>query len=302
MPAPSHHDPRSAPPLSRRNLLGTGLAAAASLVLAGCGVRQDDPPEADGQGDARSTASSIPNGKDGVGAGGNDGDRDPHLKGRLLSRPGEPIGGEDISPGLREFDVAPGRRALLLVPRTYRPDRATRFVLALHGVSGMAEGAMRIYAPTADDDGLLVLAPQAADVEWDMFHGGYGKDVRFIDAALTKVFNGFRVDPTRMLVSGFSEGASYSLTMGLINGDLFTNVASLSPEFVGPGAHSGRPRIYISHGTEDRVYPIDETSRKIVPKLRNQGYRVRYHEYGGRHELNLDIAAEATRWFLRTSA
>jgi phospholipase/carboxylesterase len=302
VPESLEHDPRSEPALSRRDLLGTGLAAAASLFLAGCGVRRDDPPGLDTQGAARSTAGPPSGGKDGIGGGGNDSDHDPHLKGRLLSRPGEPIGGEDTSPGLREFDVAPGRRALLLVPTTYRPDRATRFVLALHGISGLAEGAMRIYAPAADDDGLLVLAPQAARGEWDMFHNGYGQDVRFIDAALTKVFDGFRVDPTRMLVSGFSEGASYSLTMGLINGDLFTNVASLSPEYIGPGARHGDPRIYISHGTEDRVFPIEETSRKIVPKLRDEGYRVHYHEYVGRHELNLDIAAEATRWFLRTSS
>jgi phospholipase/carboxylesterase len=290
----------TAPPLSRRELLGTGVAAAASLLLAGCGMRQDDRPRLEGQ--ARSTASPTSKGGDGGGSGSADGNRDPHLEGRLLSRPGEPIGGEDISPGLRELEVAPGRRALLMVPSTYRPDRATRFVLALHGVSGRAEGAMRIYRGAADDDGLLVLAPQAAQGQWDMFRGGYGKDVRFIDAALTKVFNGFRVDPTRMLVSGFSEGGSYSLTMGLINGDLFTNVAALSPEYIGPGAHHGMPKIYIAHGTQDRVFPIDETSRKIVPKLQDQGYQVRYHEYDGRHELNLDIAAEATRWFLETPA
>jgi phospholipase/carboxylesterase len=299
VPEPSDRDPRSAPALTRRHLLGTGVAAAASLFLAGCGSRREGNSGLDPQGTA---AEPAPSGKDVGSSGGNDGDSDPHLKGRLLARPGEPIGGEDISPGLREFDVAPGRRALLLVPTTYRPDRATRFVLAVHGISGLAEGAMRIFAPSADDDGLLVLAPQAAEGQWDMFRDGYGQDVRFIDAALTKVFNGFRVDPTRMLISGFSEGASYSLTLGLINGDLFTNVASLSPEFVGPGAREGMPRIYISHGTEDRVFPIDQTSRKIVPKLRDQGYRVRYHEYPGRHELDLDIAAEATRWFLRTSS
>ena len=110
------------------------------------------------------------------------------------------------------------------------------------------------------------------------------------------------MDAARVRIAGFSDGGSYSLTLGLINGDVFSRVAAFSPGFIVNGPLNGKPKVFVTHGTRDSVLPIDQTSRKIVPKLRDQGYRVRYHEYPGRHELDLDIAAEATRWFLRTSS
>ena len=50
-----------------------------------------------------------------------------------------------------------------------------------------------------------------------------------------------------------------------------------------PLAVKGKPRIFISHGTRDAVMPIDDTSRKFVPRLRTLGYDVTYREYDGTH-------------------
>jgi phospholipase/carboxylesterase len=106
------------------------------------------------------------------------------------------------------------------------------------------------------------------------------------------------VDPTRIVIVGFSDGASYALLLGLTNGDLFTHLVGFAPGFSAPGRAHGAPNIYIAHGTHDRVLPIDRCSRRIVPPLERTGYAVQYHEFEGGHTVPPDIVSEALDWFL----
>ena len=57
------------------------------------------------------------------------------------------------------------------------------------------------------------------------------------------------------------------------------------------------PHIFLSHGTRDKVLPIDRTSRTIVPELERRGYDVRYREFEGPHTIPADLARDAFRWF-----
>ena len=52
------------------------------------------------------------------------------------------------------------------------------------------------------------------------------------DEALVRVFATYPVDPTHLAISGFSDGASYALSLGLANADLFTHIVAFSPGFV----------------------------------------------------------------------
>lgn len=61
------------------------------------------------------------------------------------------------------------------------------------------------------------------------------------------------------------------------------------------------PVIYVSHGTRDAVLGIDNCSRRVVPRLQQQQYRVKYHEFEGGHTVPASIAAEALTWFLQTA-
>jgi len=128
--------------------------------------------------------------------------------------------------------------------------------------------------------------------------GGFGEDVRFVDRALEHAFKRFNVDPHHVAIEGFSDGASYALSLGITNGDLFGEVMAFSPGFAAPGPSRGRPRFFITHGTEDRVLPIDVTSRKVAPRLERAGYDVRYEEFVGGHTPNPDLVQDAVDWFL----
>jgi predicted esterase len=98
-------------------------------------------------------------------------------------------------------------------------------------------------------------------------------------------------------VGGYSDGASYALSLGLANGDLFSRVIAFSPGFLAPTGQTGSPRIFVSHGTRDGWLPINSCSRRIVPRLERAGYEVRYREFEGGHVVPPAIAREAASWF-----
>ncbi|WP_207955710.1 alpha/beta hydrolase [Rubrobacter marinus] len=129
-----------------------------------------------------------------------------------------------------------------------------------------------------------------------MGRGRYGPDAAALDVALEKVFSSHAVDPARVAVGGYSDGASYALSLGLSNGDLFTRVLAFSPGFVAPASRVGSPRFFVSHGTRDGWLPIDMCSRRIVPDLERAGYEVRYREFEGGHVVPPGIGREAVEW------
>jgi phospholipase/carboxylesterase len=118
-----------------------------------------------------------------------------------------------------------------------------------------------------------------------------------IDRALEQTFSCYAIDPERLAIGGFSDGASYALSLGISNGDLFTHVLAFSPGFVAPAGRPGSPRIFVSHGVRDGVLPIDRCSRRIVPELERGGYDVLFREFDGGHTLPPEIASEAVGWF-----
>jgi phospholipase/carboxylesterase len=146
---------------------------------------------------------------------------------------------------------------------------------------------------------MLLLVPTSKEYTWDVIvgRGRYGPDVAAIDRALESMFRRYAIDPTRIAVGGFSDGASYALSLGITNGDLFTYVLAFSPGFMLPAGQRGSPRIFVSHGTLDGVLPIDRCSRKIVPQLRHAGYGIRYREFEGDHAVPPDVTREAVGWF-----
>lgn len=221
--------------------------------------------------------------------------------GRLRARPQQP----DLAAlpaGLHPLGLAAGRDGLTYVPAGYRPDRAAPLVVSLHGAGGDARGGIDPLRALADQAGLLLVAPDSRAATWDVIAGGYGPDVAFIDRALEQTFRRYAVDPGRVAVAGFSDGASYGLSLGLTNGDLFRHVVAFSPGFAAPATRRGAPRLFVSHGIHDTVLPIGSTSRRIVPRMRRDNLEVDYREFDGGHTVPPEIAREAVSWLLAAPA
>lgn len=217
-----------------------------------------------------------------------------HGKGRLSSRPGTPA--EPRAPGRHALGLGGRRDGVLYIPAGHKPESPAPLVVMLHGAGGSAPGALWPFEALADERGFVLLAPESRAMSWDVRFGPFGPDVEFIDRALARVFRHCAIDPARMAVEGFSDGASYALSLGLTNGDLFRRVVAFSPGFVELADPAGKPPVFVSHGTRDTVLAIERTSRVIVPRLRRAGYQVEYKEFDGGHTVPREIAAEAAAW------
>jgi phospholipase/carboxylesterase len=173
-------------------------------------------------------------------------------------------------------------------------------VISLHGAGGNSEAGLNILRDLAEEAGFLLLAPSSENETWDVIVGGFGQDVTILNEAMRWTFQQYKIRKAQIAVSGFSDGASYALSLGLINGDLFTHVLAFSPGFmIAPEKH-GSPKVFASHGTGDRVLPIERCSRRLVPQLQRAGYDVTYREFDGGHSVPAEQKREAIDLVLRS--
>ena len=214
----------------------------------------------------------------------------------LTARVGRPSG--SIEPGAHALALGGDRDGMLYVPPQYRPEQPLPLVLALHGATGRGQYQMNGWKSVADDRGFVVLAPDSRGVTWDVVRGSFGPDVRFVDRALAFAFSRCAVDARRLVISGFSDGASYALSLGLCNGDLFQKIVAFSPGFIVPDEWVGEPKVFLSHGRSDPILPIEITSRRIIVQLQRGGYSVTLREFDGVHEVPAAVRAEAADWML----
>jgi len=189
------------------------------------------------------------------------------------------------------------RDGFVYIPKDYSEQTAWPLLVMLHG-AGSTALSVQYALPLADEFGVIILAPDSRDERtWDGVLRSWGPDVDFIGEALQQTVNRYRVNLTRLGVGGFSDGGSYALAFGISYGDQFKHVISMSPGVMQPIAARGKPRIFLSHGTNDPIMPIDLTSRQFLPKLKALGYDVTYREYEGRHTPSPPVVREAFQWF-----
>ena len=223
----------------------------------------------------------------------------PPAGGRLLSRPAAPSEHSEPAqdppePGLHSLAAAGLPDHLLLVPA--QAARPVPLGVWFHGAGGHASRSVQGVREVADASGALLLLPSSVGSTWDLLTGGLGRDTARLDAALDHVFA--RCPVGRVAFAGFSDGASYALSLGLANGDLAEAVLAFSPGFVAPPGVVGRPRCWVAHGTADTVLPVDRCGRRVAALLGRQEYDVRYEEFDGPHVVRPDLLASSFAWWL----
>jgi predicted esterase len=193
-----------------------------------------------------------------------------------------------------KLGVAQERDALLFVPKS-APDAPLPLLMFLHGATQSADDMAWYLDSAPEETGVAILAPNSRDTTWDAITDSFGPDVEVLDRALARVFEMVAIDAARIAVGGFSDGATYAISLGLINGDLFKSVAAFSPGFVIDGAAQGKPRFFISHGTRDRILPIDSCGRRVAADLKSRGYETTFREFDGGHEIPSEVMREGLR-------
>ena len=205
----------------------------------------------------------------------------------------------DVSkPGRYELKIDNVRDGTLYVPERYKLGTPTPLLVWLHGAGGQGNVSTSL-AELADEFNVIVLAPDSREWTWGAILGRWGPDVEFLQMALKQTIERYSIDRTRLWLGGFSDGGSFSLSLGISYGDVFRKVFAGAPGIMQPIEVNGKPPIFLAHGRQDQTMPIDETSRKFRPRLEALGYDVTYREYDGRHQLPPEVLREAFAWFAK---
>jgi phospholipase/carboxylesterase len=218
--------------------------------------------------------------------------------------PAAAITGSDTRSGV--LTLAGGVYAYLPKGRT---GAAAPVLVALHGAGGQPADVLTAFREAADADGIVLVIPQSAKGTWDMIEDlksrlglelnvqpRYGKDLKTIDAALADLFTKVAVDPSRVGIMGFSDGATYALSVGTANPQLFKQVIAFSPGPAFLGKSDPDQFVFISHGENDRVLPF-ATARGHASKLRVRKVPVEFEKFDGGHEVPKAIKAKAMAFF-----
>ena len=195
----------------------------------------------------------------------------------------------------------PGARggASIYVPEDYSPDRQWPLVMALHGGAGSGRSFLWSWLRDARSHGAILVAPTALGQTWALT--GPDPDTPNLQRLLDLARGRWNLDPERLLLTGMSDGGTFSYVSGLEPGSPFTHLAPIAAAFhpmlaqmAGPDRLRGLP-VHLAHGALDWMFPI-EMARGANQALSAAGAAVTYREvpdlaHSYPRELNPQILA-----------
>jgi predicted esterase len=176
-------------------------------------------------------------------------------------------------------------------------------IILLHGAGGEARSFIDQFKRDADERGIILLSVQSSGRTWAQRKPKDDEtDVADIKSAIAQLSASTPVDASRTTVMGFSDGASYALSVGMAYPDLFHSIVAFSPGYAfAPSDINKDQRIFITHSRRDPVLPAANV-RDMVRGLERAGYAPEVHWFNGGHEIDpdlkkvaLDFALGATR-------
>ncbi len=220
----------------------------------------------------------------------------PLLDALNQDRPGKPVG---IMKADNERDQRGGFS--LYVPEYHDPSTAIPLVIALHGGTGHGADFIWSWLREARTRGFALLAPTSVMDTWSLM--GEEHDLANLLAMLDLVRKQIRIDEAHVLLTGMSDGGTYTLMAGLQADSPFTHLASFSGVLHPEIGMSGRMqyargrKIYLVHGTLDWMFPI-EAAYMARSELTAAGAELSFHPVEGlSHTYCRQQNPEVLSWF-----
>jgi phospholipase/carboxylesterase len=188
----------------------------------------------------------------------------------------------------------------LYVPEYYDPGKAWPVVVALHGGSGHGADFLWTWLTEARTRGAIVVSPTAQGDTWSLYEPGV--DIARLDGIVAHLKDHWNVDAERVLLTGMSDGGTFSWLGGLRDSAPYTHLAPISSSFhpmllAEAGGVAGKP-IYLVHGALDWMFPID-MARGAAEALTDAGADVVFREIDDlSHTYPREENALILDWFL----
>jgi phospholipase/carboxylesterase len=192
----------------------------------------------------------------------------------------------------------------LYVPESYDADRPHPLVTALHGGSGNGALFLWSWLREARSRGAILLAPTAIGDTWSLMEPEM--DGANLAGILDHVRERWNVDPARLLLTGMSDGGTFTLVSGIQEGSPFTHLAPIAASFhplmmamAERGRVAGLP-IYLVHGALDWMFPVS-MARTAHAAFDAAGAQVTYREIADlSHAYPREENIRILEWFLQS--
>jgi phospholipase/carboxylesterase len=187
-------------------------------------------------------------------------------------------------------------RYLLFVPPQAKDGARLPMIVALHGAGGKPEGPISWWKGIAAERGYFVLAPKSNGGTWPG-----GGDQSHVARIITALERERPVDSRRVLLTGVSDGGTFTYVLGFQNPKLFAALAPISGVVMRTlmGSLPMQPKlpVCVVHGTDDKIFIVDR-ARTAVKALKNAHFNVNYIEVAnGHHGWFPEKAPEILDWF-----
>lgn len=190
----------------------------------------------------------------------------------------------------------------LYVPEYYDPDKAWPVIVAMHGGSGHGRSFLWTWLREARGRGAIVISPSSIDSTWSLT--GNDQDTANIERMLGFVAEEWNVDEDKLLLTGMSDGGTFSYVSGLQDTSPFTHLAPISSsfhpmllEFVEDNRLKDLP-VYITHGALDWMFPL-EIAESAAQAFKDKGASVVYRPIDDlSHTYPREENARIMDWFL----
>jgi phospholipase/carboxylesterase len=168
----------------------------------------------------------------------------------------------------------------LYVPESWGGSMVLPLVVALHGGQGHGRDFLWSWLRDVRAREVLLLSPTSQDRTWSLM--GPDLDAAPLRAMVEGVAERYPVDRTRVLLTGMSDGGTYTMLRGLQDDTPFTHLAPacgvLHMGLLGGGLERARGRpIYLIHGALDWMFPV-YTARMAREALEAVEARLVYRE------------------------
>jgi phospholipase/carboxylesterase len=171
------------------------------------------------------------------------------------------IGNENVPYGRGSFSV--------YIPESYQNDNARPVVMALHGGFGHGRDFIWSWIREARSRRFFVIAPSSKGQTWSLFNPEI--DLVTLASSMDYVASHWKVDPGNVLLTGISDGGTFTLAVSMQEKSPFSAYAPIScvlPPFNFMKV-KGR-RYYWVHGALDWMFPLQQV-KKSCHLLREAG-------------------------------
>lgn len=171
----------------------------------------------------------------------------------------------------------------MYVPEYYNKevDKKVPLVVCLHGGSGHGRSFLWTWLRTARSRNCIVISPTSQDGTWSL--GGPDEDSPRLDSIVEYAIEHWNVDEQRVLLTGMSDGGTFSYVSGLRSSAPYTHLAPSSASFhpmlveMADAERIKELPMYIMHGALDWMFPID-VARMARDTFTAAGAQVVYRE------------------------